>query len=266
MADKYLAILDAIEEALTTETASGGCLDDICSFFVLRTAAGTPPEYGSMTPVLIVRCPAVTGEITSIPACVVNKSAPVYFSLYTENGGDTTDPTAATILDTIEDLFNQQSFGLAYHVEAPQKTYNQTSFPPFAGNWNGAGELAITYNYFDTRGVELSTGVLKRSVSPDTLLTATSTLSIGYDELRIYGDATLTSTPTINPGVDGQVLRIVGLDDSLMPTIQDESSLPGSGIRLQQKLSFTFGIRDSMTLVYNSSQGIWREEGRADVY
>lgn len=153
MADKLLGILTEIEAILTAETASGQALDDIRSFFVLRTAADVPPEYGSQTPVLIVRCQGVTGEVVSIPACVTTKAASIVFSLYTDNGGNTTDPTAAGILDALEDVFNQDDLGYAYFVGALQKTYQQTSFPPFSGNWLGAGEMTIIYQYTDIRSV-----------------------------------------------------------------------------------------------------------------
>jgi len=153
MADKLLNMLTAIETILTAETASGEALDDIRSFFVLRTAADTPPEYGSQTPVLIVRCRGVSADIVSIPACMAAKTAVIVFSLYTETGGNTTDATAATILDALEDVFNQDNLGYAYFVQAPQKTYLQTSFPPFSGEWNGAGEMSISYQYTDVRNV-----------------------------------------------------------------------------------------------------------------
>jgi hypothetical protein len=76
----------------------------------------------------------------------------------------------------------------------------------------------------------------------------------------------LTSTPTINAGRDGQILTVIGVSDTLMPTLQDNSNLPGSTLKMQQQQNFTLGLNDSITYQYNTDQGAWIEIGRADVY
>lgn len=266
--DKTLDVLAEIEAKLTTETAAGGTLQDVGSFFVMRTSADEPPEYGAANPMLMVMALDQSGEEIFIPPIGTEKRLPVQFALFTENGGDTTNATPVEIINIVEQTFRQEVFGFqGFSFDFVSRSNTRTSFPPFSGDWNGVAEYVCQYTYTDMIGeCDMSTNILRYSVSPDTEVFADSTLSVGYDELRIYGDATLTNTPTIHAGVDGQRLTIVGLNDLAMPKIQDESALPGSGIRLQQKLDFTFGKNDSMLLTYSSAQKAWVERGRADVY
>lgn len=69
---------------------------------------------------------------------------------------------------------------------------------------------------------------------------------------------TLTSTPTIMPGkFNGQFLRMMVMEGGNNVIIQDESVLPGSGLRLQAAANKTVGPRDQIGVVWDSSIGFW---------
>lgn len=152
MSSQVLNILGAIETRLATETASGGVLEDIGSYFVLRTTADNPPEYGAMTPMLIVSVVSESGEEICIPAIATRKELQVRFSLFTENGGDTTDSEAASLIDSVETVFRQQTFGYADWFDFISKSYTQTSIAGFSGTWNGVAEYICQYSYTDMIG------------------------------------------------------------------------------------------------------------------
>jgi hypothetical protein len=141
------SLLDAIQLRLKEKTLRGESLDVIGSFFVLRTANTIPPDFGTLTPLVLVRLGAVTAEQTSIPPCMVNKIYPVIFSVFTEDNGDNEDDSAAEILDLIESEFYGETFDLSQWVDVISKDYTQATFPPF-GQWNGSGE--IIFNHYDT--------------------------------------------------------------------------------------------------------------------
>ena len=145
-------LLAAIDVRLAAKTQSGQSLEDVGSYFVLYTANLTPPDYGTVLPLVVVRMGTVTAEQTSIPPCMVNKQYPVIFSIFTEDSGDNEDSTAATILDAIEDEFYGDTLSLSQWVDVISKDYTQTSLPPFSGDWNGSGEITFLHYDTDMRG------------------------------------------------------------------------------------------------------------------
>lgn len=265
MSDIAVDLLTAIKSQLDTQTAAGMPLEDISSYFVIYTNAPVPPDYGTITPLLLVKMGTVTSEPISLLGCMNRKEYPVNFSVFTENNGDTEDKTAAELLDLVEDTFYGDTFSLSQFVSVTSKDYTQSSISPTFGDWNGAAEMFMTHIDTDMRGVTMPT-CCARTTSPDTTVLATDTLSRGYDVLRIKGGVTMTSTPTIYAGTDGQLLTIVGLDDSSRVTLQDESNLPGSGMRMINGRDMTLGKNDSIQFSYVLGQALWIEQHRADVY
>lgn len=69
------------------------------------------------------------------------------------------------------------------------------------------------------------------------------------------GALTLTSTPTIANGQDGQKVTIVSTGTQTV-TLQDQGTLANSNLRLTA-VSIGLGPRDSVTLMYSSSIGDW---------
>lgn len=75
------------------------------------------------------------------------------------------------------------------------------------------------------------------------------------------GTYTLTSTPTIADAAnDGTRCVITNLDTALTLTIQDESALASSNLRLGGS-NIAIGPRQSVALIYNSTLGVWVREG-----
>jgi len=152
MSDKLLDILSGINTRLTTYTATGQDLEAIKSFFVKHTASDVPPEYISQPPVLMVDPLPVSPQLNSIPPCSYIKPTAIRFQLFTENAGDTTNSQAITIIDALENVFFQQSFGLSNMlIDVTEKNYNIPASAPFQAPVNGGAALTITYTYEDIR-------------------------------------------------------------------------------------------------------------------
>ena len=153
MSDIGIQLLEAIDGTLGFETGTGERLEDVSSYFVIYTSAGIPPNLGTMTPVVVVQMGTVSAESISIPPCMTHKEYPITFAVFTENNGDTEDQTAAGILDTIEDIFFQETFDLSQWCDVLSKDYAQSSIPPFSGDWNGAAEIVFNYKHTDIRSL-----------------------------------------------------------------------------------------------------------------
>jgi hypothetical protein len=107
------------------------------------------------------------------------------------------------------------------------------------------------------------------SVSASTTLSASDTISADYETNLVQGDGatTLTSTPSIANGTyNGQKMTIFGLDDTNLLTLQDESQLANSGLRLHGGRNVTLGKNDSLSVEWLSYQSKWVETSRIDSY
>ena len=148
------SLLAAIDALLDTEIQTGGSLDDAGSYFVIYTSGSSPPDFGTVLPLIVVKMGIVTSETISIPPCMMKKVYPVIFGVFTEDNGDKEDSTAAQILDSLEDLFfNNTLGGLSQWVDVTSKDYTQTSIPSFSGDWSGSGELIMTHINTDVRSL-----------------------------------------------------------------------------------------------------------------
>lgn len=88
-----------------------------------------------------------------------------------------------------------------------------------------------------------------------------------YDRVKLTTDGsdyTLTSTPNVEAGTDGQIMIIMGNDASNTVTLQDERNLASSGLRLAGGVDFTLGQYDTITLEYDGSASLWIELGRSN--
>ena len=264
MSDQRSNILTAIDNALDGWRASGQVLEEIHSHCTLFTAADAPPDYGLMSPLLIVSAPSVESTPHTLCASFMQKILPVTFSLFTENQGDTRRRTASSLIDLVETAFYNQTFGYSKHVDVTSKDYTQTSISGFSDTWAGAAELTITHMYLDVRDEVMATP-WERTVSDDLTLLASTVIPSTYDSVRVQGAVTLTSTPSIQAGEDGQRITIFGISDSAIPTLQDEQDLAGSGVILQHHRPFSFGKNDNMELEFNASQAKWLEIRRNDL-
>ncbi|MCY1455503.1 hypothetical protein D9M71_726410 [compost metagenome] len=93
-------------------------------------------------------------------------------------------------------------------------------------------------------------------------VTAVSQIRSDADVVRLSTDAarTLTSTPTINTGVDGQIIRLMNVNTGAFNiTLQDRGTLSGSGLYLTNA-TVILGPYDSINLEYVSGVG-WVQVG-----
>ncbi len=67
---------------------------------------------------------------------------------------------------------------------------------------------------------------------------------------------TLTSTPTIADGYDGQIIYIINVDVAQTITIQDEGTLGGSNLQLRSATE-AIGPLSARQLIFSSSVGAW---------
>ncbi len=153
MAEIDIDLLEAVDARLATETASGQTLEDIKQYFVKFTESDIPPEFGSQDPILMVDMLTMEAEVISIPPCMTEKTYPIRFRVFKEQAGDTTKKTAAELIDLVEDVFYQQSFGLSEWVDTTSKDYTQPAAPPFETPYNSGATLVITHTHTDVRAV-----------------------------------------------------------------------------------------------------------------
>lgn len=78
------------------------------------------------------------------------------------------------------------------------------------------------------------------------------------------GDVTLTSTPTVADGADGQLLIIMNIDAASLITLQDQGTLALSNLRLEAS-TVVLGPRDSITLIWSDDIDDWVQVGYSDV-
>lgn len=95
--------------------------------------------------------------------------------------------------------------------------------------------------------ISAATDTIDPTVSPYTYLTNTT------------GNITLTSTPTIADGVDGQILVVMNSTGSTGRVIlQRKATLPGSNLSLGAATRVLFP-GGSITLIFSSTSGLWME-------
>lgn len=98
--------------------------------------------------------------------------------------------------------------------------------------------------------------------SPTTSITAAGGITIHNKVMRVQGSGgavTITALPNINANftVDGFELILQGDSDTNTLTLQDESQLTGSKLKLQDTLNQTIGKGDILKLMYDAGDGYW---------
>jgi len=71
------------------------------------------------------------------------------------------------------------------------------------------------------------------------------------------GAVTITATPSIADGTDGQLVRLQGDSDTNTLLIQDESVLTGSGVMMRSGNDCNLGKGDMLLLSYDLGDDIW---------
>jgi len=78
------------------------------------------------------------------------------------------------------------------------------------------------------------------------------------------GAVTITATPSIADGVDGQIVIFQGDSDANSVTFQDNSVLANSDLHLQGNANMTLGLYDTLTLTYDAGADVWLELSRSN--
>jgi hypothetical protein len=92
-------------------------------------------------------------------------------------------------------------------------------------------------------------------------------ITSNYNRVKLTCDAasfSLTSTPTIAAGTDGQRLLIRGADAINTVTMQDERNLSGSGLRMSGGIDFTLSKYDTIEFEYCGTDSKWVEISRSN--
>lgn len=96
---------------------------------------------------------------------------------------------------------------------------------------------------------------------------AATTISHAGTSIRLNnttgGLVTLTSTPTLTDGTDGQIVTLFNSSANSV-ALQDETALAGSNLRLAGAATLTLGQRDSVTLLFSSTLGDWIQIGASN--
>ncbi len=137
-------------------------------------------------------------------------------------------------------------------------------------NWKHADAMKVGGDTAPTNVSEGDLTVEKRlTLSPSTAQNITAvgaTISANASLVMLTGDNsyTLTSTPTIAAGADGQVLIIMNVDSADVFTLQDETALAGSNLRFAGAASLALGPRDVVSLIYSATLADWIEVFRSN--
>lgn len=123
-------------------------------------------------------------------------------------------------------------------------------------------EASVTTNTSD-----IATKADKIEPSADASMSAATALSVTDGIMRVVGNGgavTMTATPNIADGADGQIVILQGTNDTNLVTFQDESSLANSGLQLSGGVNFTLGKGDTLQLMYDAGDDKWYELTRSD--
>lgn len=154
MSDVLKQLLVAYNSDITAQRATGMPLDMIRSHFVVQSPRALPPDLSVQTPVLVVYVQPVSIEPLTLPCIMYDKQVNVIFQVFIESAGRVknglvNDDKLCDILDALENLYHNETFGLTQYSQPIQKDYTNTQAPPFAGQWTVSGSLTVLQRYAD---------------------------------------------------------------------------------------------------------------------
>lgn len=96
-------------------------------------------------------------------------------------------------------------------------------------------------------------------------VTATSTVTVNSSLHNLTATAarSLTSTPTLAAGTDGQEVTLVGTSDTNTVTLRDDRNLANTDLFLSGQVDMVLGLGDIIRLIYDSSMPGWCEVTRS---
>jgi len=78
----------------------------------------------------------------------------------------------------------------------------------------------------------------------------------------VSGNTIITKLPNIVAGEDGQIIILKGCSNTNLVTLQSETNLTGSKLKLDNGINFTLGLGDNIELYYDTTDGYWYEISR----
>lgn len=129
------------------------------------------------------------------------------------------------------------------------------------GNWeNIQTNSKFLFNASRSQALRVAREELLTPSSVQTLTASSAILAnAGIVQVSAASAITLTSTPTIAAGIDGQLLKITNVGLSTI-TLQDRSALAGSNLVLSDAAVF-IKTGFSLELIYFTSAGAWCQLG-----
>jgi hypothetical protein len=140
---------------------------------------------------------------------------------------------------------------------------------PVGNSYVNGGNTAFG-DTIPTAKVDIKGDIVLRPSTDQTMVAGTGitgAMILANPLIRVVGnggDITITATPSIAAGVDGQRLLIQGTDNTDTVTLQDESNLAGSDLNLAGGVDFTLGRGDTIEVIYDSGDAKWFEITRSD--
>jgi hypothetical protein len=142
-------------------------------------------------------------------------------------------------------------------IEGTNKLY-------FGGSGSGDNDTNLYRSAADTLKTDDAFVVAGAVVTPSSTLqtlSAGNAIAANAAKVRVAGSGgavTLTSTPTVADGSDGQILIIQGTSDTNTVTVQDEGTLMNSNLELGAATR-TLGKGDILVLTFDSTDSVWYE-------
>jgi len=131
-----------------------------------------------------------------------------------------------------------------------------------------AGTITQTYGTTFQTGNIISGGIVSQvPTSTQNIVAGTGiTAAMFAGIVRVQGSGgavTVTATPSIADGVDGQTMIIQGDSDANTVTLQDEGTLANSGLSLSGATNFTLGEGHILRLTFDAGLDKWLEVSRS---
>lgn len=188
--------------------------------------------------------------------------------------GDVIAPTFIQTADRFQWLsssrLNAPSDGVIHISNAAENDFNRLQFGGLTASYpalkRSSTELQVRLAD-DSADAPLKSGQLSntgiRVMTPSSLqtLAAGNALLANATKVRVVGSGgavTLTSTPTIADGSDGQYVMIQGTDNTNTLTVQDQGSLASSNLELGAATR-VLGAGDVLVLTFDSTASVWYE-------
>lgn len=134
------------------------------------------------------------------------------------------------------------------------------------GLWADTGSLKVDESSILT-GPVTHGGTTIYTAQVFTVSAAGSSLTVTGTYIRVNnttgGAITLTSTPTIADGIDGQIIHLINTSAQNV-VLQDQGTLANSNLILAGSVNLTLGQTDSVSLMYSSDIGDWIQIGASN--